>query len=520
MAIEVTAIHADAPEKPKLRTAAYCRVSSDSADQLHSFAAQVQYYTKLISESEGMELVDIYADEGITGAKTAKRDDFMRMIADCKRGGIDRVLCKSVSRFARNTADSLMYARILKDYGVSILFEKENIDTAYMASELLLALSGAQAQEESVSISKNQRISVKKRMQNGTYLSSSTPYGYELKDGEFHIVESEAETVRWIFQSFMSGMGKKEIADRLNEKNAPKRFGYEVWRINTIAYILSNERYIGDVLFQKSYTPDSFPFVSKPNRGEKAKYYVEGTNPPIITKDEFEAVQRILQRRSVKERRKAVSRPLSRKIRCRCGTLYTPITVNGKAYWGCKTHDLDSHKCDSRRILEQDIYEAFLTMVNKLRICRDKILPMAISQTERLQMKVGGTGERIREIDRKIAELNNKCLVLARLNTKGILRPAEYAEQSGGLNRQVNALRSERRQLLKEQDRDSALCGLRKLNDLLTGLESPVTDFDAELFSDIVEEIQAPEDMTLTFRLIGGLCLTETIPNRRRCRKA
>ncbi len=241
----ITTIAPAEQRKQFLRTAAYCRVSSDSSDQLHSFAAQVQHYTKAISENPSMKLADIYADEGLTGTKTDKRDDFNRLIADCRKGKIDRVLTKSVSRFARNTADSLMYARTLKDNGVSILFEKENIDTAYMSSELLLALSGAQAQEESISISKNMRWSCERRMKNGTYLSSSTPYGYELKDGEFRIVEKEAEIVRLIFDSYLSGMGKKAIADMLNRMNAPKRFGFTMWRINTVGYILTNERYIG-----------------------------------------------------------------------------------------------------------------------------------------------------------------------------------------------------------------------------------------------------------------------------------
>ena len=165
----ITEIAGTKQQKKILRTAAYCRVSSDSLDQLHSFAAQVQHYTKAISQNPSMELADIYADEGLTGTKTDKRDDFNRLIADCRKGKIDRVLTKSVSRFARNTVDSLMYARMLKEYGVSILFEKENIDTAYMSSELLLALSGAQAQEESISISKNMRWSVERRMKSGTY---------------------------------------------------------------------------------------------------------------------------------------------------------------------------------------------------------------------------------------------------------------------------------------------------------------------------------------------------------------
>ena len=156
-----------------------------------------------------MELADIYADEGLTGTKTDKRDDFNRLIADCRKGKIDRVLTKSVSRFARNTVDSLMYARMLKEYGVSILFEKENIDTAYMSSELLLALSGAQAQEESISISKNMRWSVERRMKSGTYLSSSTPYGYKLEEGEFKVVETEAEIVRLIFKKLSVRYGKE-----------------------------------------------------------------------------------------------------------------------------------------------------------------------------------------------------------------------------------------------------------------------------------------------------------------------
>ena len=410
-----------------------------------------------------------------------------------------------------------MYARLLKEYGVSILFEKENIDTAYMSSELLLALSGAQAQEESISISKNMRWSVQRRMKSGTYLSSSTPYGYELKGGEFHIIESEAEIVRLIFRSFLSGMGKKAIADMLNERNAPKRFGFTTWRINTVGYILTNERYIGDALFQKSYTTDTLPFICKLNRGKKAQYYVEDMNPPIISKADFEAAQKLIEKSSIEQRSDVVFRPLTQKIRCKCGAVYTPITVNGKQYWGCKTHDFDSQKCDSRRIPEKEIYDAFITMVNKLRNCRAEILPAAVAQTERLQMKAGGTAARIKEIDKEIAELNNKNLVLARLNTKSILRPAEYAEQSGAINSRVNALRAERLQLLKKQDENSILSGLRRLNDFLMSMENPVTEFNADLFAYMVETITVPTDKSLCFKLIGGLPITEKIPAQRRC---
>lgn len=515
----VTTIAPSIQPKAVMRTAAYCRVSSSSDDQLHSFAAQVQHYTQTIGNNERMELVDIYADEGLTGTKTAKRDDFLRLIADCKKGKIDRVLTKSVSRFARNTADSLMYARILKEFGASILFEKENIDTAYMSSELLLALSGAQAQEESISISKNMRWSCERRMKNGTYLSSSTPYGYELKSGEFRIIEQEAEIVRLIFKSYLSGMGKKAIADMLNDMNAPKRFGYMVWRINTVGYILGNERYVGDALLQKSYTTDTLPFRSKINHGEKTQYYVEDTNPPIISRADYDAAQRLMQSVTVENRKAPGSYLFSEKIKCSCGHVYKPIMVNGKMYWGCRLHDLYADQCDSRRIPQNDISNAFITMMNKLRNCRSEILPPAISMTERLQMKASGTAARIKEIDHDIAELNNKNLVLARLNGKGILRAAEYAEQSGAINSRVNELRSERRQLLREQDENSVLSGLRRLNELLLDMENPLTEADEEVFRYTVEQITVPTHTSLCFRLIGGLQLTETIPPQRRCNR-
>lgn len=284
--------------------------------------------------------------------------------------------------------------------------------------------------------------------------------------------------------------------------------------------LIDTSQDIGDAVFQKTYTTETLPFVNKANNGEKAKYYVENTNPPIISKADFEMVQKLIKDNSLEnQRKKAVTYPLTQKIRCKCGSTFKPLTVNGKKYWECTKHNLGRSKCDSRRIPEKDIYEAFITMINKLRICRADILPAAITQTERLQMKAGGLVAKIKEIDKQIAEFNNKSLVLARLNTKGIIRPAEYAEQSGSINRCVNNLRSERRQLLKEQDENSILSGLRTLNDLLSDIESPITEFDEKVFESMVEEITFPTDTNLCFKLIGNLVITETIPDRRRCKR-
>ena len=499
----------------KVRVAAYCRVSSSSDDQLHSFAAQVQYYTKFIRNNDQMELVDIYADEGLTGTKTAKRDEFNRMVADCNKGKIDRVLTKSLSRFARNTADALMYARILRENGVSILFEKENIDTAFMSSELLLALSGAQAQEESISISKNMRWSIERRMKNGTFLASSTPYGYKLENRKFVIADDEAKIVRWIFDSYLSGMGKKEIADKLNSQNTPKRKCYEKWWITTINYILRNERYIGDALFQKSYTTETLPFISKRNYGQMPQYYVEETNPSIISKEDFYAVQEMLKNEGSAQKKDELDCPLRRKIMCSCGHYYKRKVINNKTYWVCRKHDYDANQCNSGPLPEKEIYNAFVNMINKLRIYDKSIITDTIQKMERLYTKASGATEKIREIDRSIAELTNKNLVLARLNSKGIMRGSEYTEKSGRLNTQIRSLRSERRKLL-QQNEDGCLSGLRQLEEIIQGIKEPLTDFDEDLFGKIVNQITVPTNTSLYFELIGGIKLIETITEQMR----
>lgn len=212
---------AERPQNVRLRVAAYTRVSSDSEDQLNSFAAQNRYYTELISGKAEWRMVDIYADEGITGTSVAKRDDFQRMMADCRRGLIDQILVKSISRFARNTKDCLQNIRELKELGVNVRFEREGIDTVNVSSELITAIYAAFAQKESESISGNMRWSYQRRMESGTFLPSSMAYGYRL-DGKKIVIDPEAALiVSRIFQWYLSGVNKTEIAKRLNEEGVP-----------------------------------------------------------------------------------------------------------------------------------------------------------------------------------------------------------------------------------------------------------------------------------------------------------
>ena len=206
MAANVKVIPPKAMAADTLRVAAYCRVSSDSSDQLHSYAAQIRYYTDMIQNHDGWELVDVYADEGITGTRIDKREDLNRLLSDCRKGKIDKVLVKSISRFARNTRDCLASLRELSRLGVSVQFEKENIDTGTLTTELMVSVSGSLAQQESVSISQNQRMSYQRRMERGEFITCTAPFGYRMPNGKnLAIEETEAKVVQWIFQSYLDG---------------------------------------------------------------------------------------------------------------------------------------------------------------------------------------------------------------------------------------------------------------------------------------------------------------------------
>lgn len=246
-------------EEPSLRVAAYCRVSSDSDDQLNSFAAQQSHYYDFIHSHDHWKLADIYADEGITGTAAAKRDDFQRMLSDCRKGRIDKILVKSVSRFARNTTDCLEALRELKALGISVYFEEQNIDTKMASSEMMTAVIAACAQAESESISKNIRWGIQKRMRTGTFVPSSVPYGYRLNEKMLVIDEDEAAVVRRIYEAYLEGSTPIEIAGMLVlEGNTDRQ-----WHASTIQYILTNERYIGDAIFQKRYTTETLERVKE-----------------------------------------------------------------------------------------------------------------------------------------------------------------------------------------------------------------------------------------------------------------
>lgn len=283
----------------KLRVAAYCRVSTDQEEQLNSFENQVSYYTAYINGKPEYEMAGIYADEGISGTSTRKRTDFNRMISDCERGKIDLIIVKSISRFARNTQDCLSYSRKLKNMGIGVFFEKENINTMDGAGELLFTILSSLAQEESRSISENCKWGIRKKFSDGKYhLNTNRFLGYD-KDAKGNLIinEEQAVIVRRVFKEFMDGVNPDVISKRLNDENVPGCMGEARWSCSTIWGILSNEKYMGDAILQKTYTSDFLTKKTEKNTGQVTQYYVENDHEAIIEKDYWTAVQMEIQRR-------------------------------------------------------------------------------------------------------------------------------------------------------------------------------------------------------------------------------
>ncbi len=300
MAVRVTEIPAAVAVKtaPR-RAAAYARVSTDHEDQLTSYAAQVEYYTDYIKEREDLEFVGIYADEGISGTSTKHREGFKRMIADALAGKIDLIITKSVSRFARNTIDSLTTIRLLKEHNVECWFERENIHTFDSRGELLLTIMAGIAQEESRSISENCKWGQRRRFEKGEV---SVPFkrflGYDRgEDGGLVINEEQAVIVRRIYDEFLNGATPYSIAKALTADKIPTPGGKEVWSRGVVKSILTNEKYKGDALLQKVFTVDYLTKRKKKNNGELTRYYVEGSHEAIIPPEVWESVQAEFERR-------------------------------------------------------------------------------------------------------------------------------------------------------------------------------------------------------------------------------
>ena len=369
----------------KRRIAAYCRVSTDQEEQLSSFEAQVSYYTNFIERNPDFECAGIYADEGISGTNTKKREQFNRMIEDCKAGKIDGIITKSISRFARNTLDCLNYVRQLKDLGIGVTFEKENIFTLDSKGEVLLSILSSLAQDESRSISENSTWGIRRRFEQGRLFINATKFlGYDKdKNGNLVINKKQAEIVRRIYREFLDGKGANRVARELEGDRVINWNGKTKWCENSIRKMLTNEKYKGDALLQKTYTVDFLSKKRADNTGQVPQYYVEDSHPAIIDKEMWEAVQLEMERRRDFAREHGIQKleyasednPFAGRVICgSCGQVF------GRKVWNstddrfrrivCRCNGKYVVKgekgCESRHIDDGVLYQAFVDVFNAM----------------------------------------------------------------------------------------------------------------------------------------------------------
>jgi site-specific DNA recombinase len=369
----------------KKRVAAYCRVSTDQEEQLSSYEAQVNYYTTNIQKHPDYECAGIYADEGISGTNTKKREQFNKMIEDCKAGKIDMIITKSISRFARNTLDTLTYVRLLKNLGIEVLFEKENIRTLDSKGEVLLSILSSLAQDESRSISENSTWGIRRRFEQGKLHINHTKFlGYDKdKDGNLVINEKQAKIVRRIYKEFLDGKGANRIAKDLERDGVPNWHGKAKWYEGSIRKMLTNEKYKGDALLQKTYTVDFLSKKRADNTGQVPQYYVEDSHPAIIDKEMWEAVQLEMERRRnfalqygiQKLEYATTDNPFAGRVICgTCGKVFGRKVWNStderlrRLIWRCngKYPAKGEKGCNSRHIDDGVLYQAFIEVFNTL----------------------------------------------------------------------------------------------------------------------------------------------------------
>ena len=497
-------------ESVSLRVAAYCRVSSNSEDQLNSFVVQQSYYNDYIRKHENWQLAEIYADEGITGTSVDKRDDFQRMMADCRKSRIDKILVKSISRFARNTKECLEYIRELRSLGISVFFEEHNIDTKMVTSEMLTAILASCAQAESESISKNLRWSIQKRMESGQFITCKAPYGYRLVDRQLIIEEGEADIVRQIYSLFLSGWSTLEIADELTKLGITHNALSNKWVPSSIAGILQNEKYVGDALVQKKYSTDTFPPVKKRNKGEKPQYYISQSHPPIIDRETFELVQSLYtSKRPENVGRSKLQYKFTRKIVCgNCGTYFKRIIVRDNIYWTCNFHNKGG-ECPIAPIRESELEAAFLRLYFNL-THHPEILNFMLKSLYILRKRQMLWCESVIELNKRISDIISQSHKLSAMYSSGSVDPDIFIAKSNQLAEQLRQAKQQKERLQNQED-DGIIEATEQLIDILNAGPAMLEIFDEELFCELIDKIIVENTTKIRFKLKNGLELPESV---------
>ena len=472
------------PPKHKLRVAAYCRVSTDSDAQLESLEAQKKHYENYITVRDDWEFAGLYYDEGITGTKKEKRPELMRLIADCEAKKIDFVITKSISRFSRNTTDCLELVRKLQTLNISIFFEKENLNTGSMESELFLAILSSMAECESVSISENSKWSVERRFQNGTFKLSYPPYGYDWDGTNLVINAEQAEIVKRIYREYLNGSSLVQIKKSLEADGIPNGAGHLKWGTNNIQQILTNEKYIGDALLQKTITIDILNKKRIKNDGRDTQYYIKDNHEAIISRDIFDMVQEEMEKRKkiIQENGNYSGRTiLANIITCACcGKHYQTAHwyVRGhRIVWRCITRLKNGRKadCTNRTVSDEKVKSAVIEAINKF--LADKADVIARLQDDIKTGIITNVNCVVKELDKKIEALQQQ-----------LVHVMDEGGDGTDILERLDILKKQRTELLEEKTEERA-ARQKRLLEYLMKQDGQLDEYDDILVRRLVEKI-------------------------------
>ena len=501
-----------AVEKKKLNVAAYARVSTDKDEQEDSFARQVEYYTGFIKGNNTWNFVGIYADPGITGTKADARPDFMRMINDCREGKIDRILVKSLSRFARNTIDALMYIRELREKNIGITFESENIDTLTPGGEVLLTILAAMAEQESRTISKNVKWSYQKKFESGIVsLNTGLLWGYnkvgvdEDGGGIYEINEEEAEIVRRIYREYIGGLTPRQIAANLERDEIKTKLGKTKWRYSVIQSILTNEKYTGNAILGKTFKMDVTSAKRCKNEGQAPQYYVESTHPAIIDMETFERVQNEMKYRSsgdedtVGQQKYSSRYAFSGMLVCgKCGSRYRRHSRkmgSGKmvASWACANKIVNgADACHSRHIREDILIKTYIAAMKKMSGDYNKVIATLQESADVLSKEY--PIENLNEISDKIITIQTAVMKLHRKKQQGKIDINKYDQEIEKLQKELQENETKQNELQQASTKISHIKD--RMKEFGKHMETTKMDgkYDGVLLKKLVNKIKMYDD--------------------------
>ena len=510
--------------KRQLRVAAYCRVSTDEEEQLSSYEAQQSYYTDYIMKNRDWSMAGIFADEGITGTSARKRPEFLRMIKLCKKKKIDVILTKSISRFARNTVDCLNYSRVLKELGIAVIFEKENINTLESDSEILITMMGAFAQSESESISANVRWGKRQAMREGkAIIQYKHLYAFRRgDDGEPEIIPEQAKVVVEIYNQYLAGASLRMIKDSLEAKGIPNSLGGAEWNISAIRSILTNEKYCGDVLLQKTYISDCISKKVIKNTGQLPMYLVQNHHEGIVSRETFDAVQTEMARRNAGRSPSKKNAPtgmvsyaskyaLSERLVCgECGTLYRRCTWTRKGQkrvvWRCVSRlDYGTKYCHKSPTIEEGpLQRSILAAINSVMSRKTELIRQVTGAMEMELASIPGESMTLSEIDSQLESLNLKFQMLL---TKAADEGSDgYTDKFKSIMDQTTALK-EKRKAIEELRKENAVAShyIAGALEVMESTSSKLTEWDEPTIRQLVDTVRIVSADQIIVCLRGGV---------------